>query len=114
MELQQIIDRYAQGMAAVDASTTTEVANRRTKEIYPLALRSLQEVTAVEEVDAWWTDTYPSDFTPPPNSHGTNYPYPDFKGACDHFFTTDGQSGPPEWAIEIKKITFVGNNGNNN
>ncbi len=115
MELQQIVDRYAEALTAIDASTTTVVANPRTGEIYPASLKALGETRTVTEIDAWWAATYPDDFSPPPNRHQIGFKYPNIpRAACDHVFTTDAEPGDPEWAIEVKNIAFIGNNGKRN
>ncbi|WP_146929643.1 hypothetical protein [Cellulomonas xylanilytica] len=115
MELQTIVDRYAEGLAAVDASTAVQKFNQRTGAAYPVSVKSLGEREAVAAVDDWWALTYPQEFTPPPNMHAVPYAYPGLQGAeCDHAFTTDSLGGAPEWAIEVKKPELIGNNGKRN
>jgi hypothetical protein len=63
----------------------------------------------------WWKNTYPKDFHNLKNI-STNYPYPEAKAnKCDIIFSSDDQElDNAEWAIELKKIAFLGDNGKNN
>lgn len=114
MELQTIVERYAEGLAAVDAATQIVNTSRRSGAEYLPGLKTLSETQAVEAVDQWWADTYPQEFADP-NWHATDHPYPALpRAACDHVFTTDGEPGLAEWAIEVKFPALVGNNGKRN
>lgn len=115
MELQTIVDRYAEGLAAVDLSTTIQKRNQKTGDPYPVSVKSLNEREAVLEVDRWWATNYPGDFTPHPNMHVVPYAYPALPRAeADHAFTTDSATGDPEWVLEVKKPELIGNNGKRN
>ncbi len=115
MELQQIVDRYAEGLPHVDATTTTQGRNNRTRVLYPLSLHALNETQAVEELSAWWARAHPQDFAPAPDFQRIDFPYPHLAGArCDHVFTSDGRDGDPEWAIEVKRPQLIGDNGKRN
>jgi hypothetical protein len=115
VELQQIVERYAEGLAAVDTTTTIAKHNPRTGDPYPISLKSLSEPEAVRSVSDWWTKTHPGDFTGGAKLNAASYPYPLLPGAtCDHALTTDGVHGDPEWAIEVKKPELIGNNGKRN
>lgn len=113
MELADIIDRYAEGLEAVDTTTTIRRVNQRTKEPYLPGLKTLSEVQAVDSLDAWWAETHLTDFVTP-DAHHTQIPYPGTKTACDHVITTVGQEDDPEWAIEAKFLQLVGDNGKRN
>jgi hypothetical protein len=74
----------------------------------------MTEDAVTDEFADWWKKTYPSDFSPP-DSLKTQCPYPTLPRArCDLVFTTDGISDPSEWALEVKRIQQVGNNGKKN
>lgn len=114
MELRDILGRYAEGFVAIDAEVINDQANHRTGEVYHPGFYALHEKDAVEEIDLWWAETYPEEF-PGPEYHQVGVRYPNIPYAkCDHVFSTDGDPGIPEWAVEIKRIQLVGNNGNNN
>jgi hypothetical protein len=116
VELRDIIDRYAQALAAVDVAGLPPGANPRTGEVYLPGLLALAEDRVVKAVDAWWASTHPEDLTDP-DVERLGIRYPSLQGhrtACDHVLTTDGQLEPPEWAIEWKRAALVGNNGKGN
>lgn len=113
VELQQVVERYAEAFAYVDANTIIQKANRRTGELYHLGLPSLGEEDALEQADMAWESLYRGELLEPWGSR-TGVRYPTIpRAACDHVFSTT--PGPnPEWAVEGKYIAFVGNNGKNN
>ena len=114
MELQGIINRYAEGLQAVDAEVADVKANQRTGEVYLPGLKTLSEARAIELLDAWWWRSYPDDFTSK-NGHRIQVPYPsNQRNKCDQVVTTEGTEDPPEWAIEAKYIQLVGDNGKRN
>ena len=75
----------------------------------------MSEPKFVEELLNWWRINYATDFNPT-NASDREVPYPNIPRAkCDLIFSTDGSTlSNPEWAIEVKHIALVGNNGNNN
>ena len=114
MELHAILERFSEGLVAVDSTSSTESANQRTGEIYAPGVKTLREPKFVEELLEWWLKTYPKDFK---SGFGQReVPYPDVSRAkCDLVISTDGlHNSTPEWAIEVKHIALVGNNGKNN
>jgi hypothetical protein len=114
VEIQGIVDRYAEGLAAIDASVSDVRANQRTGEIYLPGLKTLSEARAVELLDDWWGSEHPEDFAPS-GSHRIQVPYPSSpRNKCDQIITTSGPDSPPEWAIEAKFIQLVGDNGKRN
>lgn len=111
VDIQGIVDRYAEGLAAVDALNLPPRANQRTGEIYLPGLKSMREVDVVAQLDAWWGQVHPDDFI----DHDIQVRYPnDPRAKCDQIITTEGVRSPPEWAIEVKCITLVGDNGKRN
>lgn len=121
MELHTIVDRYARAFEYVDTNTGTQRANRRSGEVYAPGLFSLGEAVALREADRAWDLLHPGELDTPPNPPRSRrarsrlgYPYPNIaRTQCDHVFST--VPGPePEWAVESKFISFVGNNGKNN
>ena len=117
MNLEQIVERVAEGLVEVDKLTTTERASRRTGEIYLPGVKTLTEVQFVSEFATWWFDTYPNDFNSiSKQALALEVPYRDLRRAnCDLVFCTDGSPlHDPEWAIEFKHISLAGNNGKTN
>jgi hypothetical protein len=113
MDLIQIASRFADGLLHVDSSTNTVTLNRK-KEPYLQGVPSMLEDAITKEFSEWWMHSYPEDFEPR-GSLTTQFPYPTLSRArCDLVFSTDGTSQPPEWAVEIKRIQQVGDNGKNN
>ena len=115
MKLENVLERFAEGLVAVDYSTNHSSTNQRTGEVYLPGVKTLREPVFVEELITWWRDKYENDFNPK-GASAIEVPYPDVARAkCDLVFSTDGSSmDNPEWAIEVKHIALVGNNGKNN
>lgn len=115
MELRQIMDRFSQGLVAVDSKTTHVSHNQRTGQTYLPGVKTMNEPKFVEELVEWWKLNYPNDFSPP-LAIEREVPYLDIpRATCDLILSTDGSDlSDPEWAIEIKHIALVGNNGKNN
>lgn len=115
MELTEIVNRYAEAFEFVDNNTTTTKANKRTGGIYHQGLHSLGEESTMEEADAAWEALHPGEILEPLGSRiGISYPSL-ARTKCDHVFSTrPGNHPQPEWAIEAKYISFVGDNGINN
>ncbi len=109
MELSQILERFSHGLSVVDATTS-----RVTKDYLP-GVPSMFETAVAEEVADWWLQNFPNDFDPS-GAIDTEVPYPlNNRAQCDLVFSSNGSaSGSPEWAIEVKRLQFVGDNGKNN
>ncbi len=115
MDLPDILNRFAEGIVAVDSSTTRISRNQRTGVTYMPGVKTLAERKFVEELVTWWKTTYPNDFHPP-KSIKKEVKYPNIPRAkCDLVLGFDGINlATAEWAIEVKHIALVGNNGKNN
>jgi hypothetical protein len=114
MEIQELVNRYAEALAGVDAETNAVRANQRTGEIYLPGLKTLSEAMAIDEVDKWWGRSHPDDFVTP-DAHRTQVSFAGgTRNKCDHVLTTVGQEDTPEWAIEAKFLHLVGDNGKAN
>lgn len=108
--------RFVEGLKYVDAHTTTITKPRKKSDPpYFPGVPSMYEDSVAVEVSEWWRQTYPGDFSPE-TAIELQFPYPSITQAtCDLVFSTDGLWLPePEWAVEIKRIQLVGNNGKNN
>lgn len=114
MELSHILSRIAEGLIFVDKNA--EIYNSSRKGIkYLPGLTTIYEPQCAQELMNWWVDNYPSDFKSTHQVH-VSYSYPENPGnKCDIVFTADKlDTENPEWAIELKKIAFLGDNGKNN
>lgn len=115
MELQQIVDRYAECLEVVDQTAMVAGVNRRTRETYQAGIQPMTESVVVPLLDEAWEDLYPGErqFS----DTEVNYPAADVPATTklDHIFTTDGllDEEATEWGIEVKRLQFVGDNGIN-
>jgi hypothetical protein len=123
MDLIDILKRIAEGLPAVDATTqTVTIGNRKTdrangqmmpgKQFLP-GVKTMKEPQFVSELVDWWKTSYPGDFLPP-HAIRTEEPYPNLPPGndCDIVLSSDGSPlDDPEWAVEIKHISFCGDNG---
>lgn len=117
MELQEIVNRFAEGLVAVDASTKTINQNRRTKALYLPGVPALNERQFMIELAGWWINRYSTDFLSPQKDLALEIPYPNgFRENCDLVANFIGHSDQTknEWAIEVKYCRLVGDNGKNN
>lgn len=114
MELPELAQRYAEALGDVDATTVTQKANRRTHKPYDLGLHALGERDALAEADSAWERRHPGELLEPDGLRlGVPYPNLPNKAACDHVFSTI-PGDTPEWGVEAKFVSFVGNNGKGN
>lgn len=114
MELQRIVERYAEALRHVDDVSGESGANPRTGVVYQPGVKSLNEEPAVDALDAAWEVLY----TGERKVHRMKVRYPDLPATAkiDHVITTDDlfHAGGDEWGIEIKRLQFVGDNGKRN
>lgn len=114
MELSHILKRITEGLIYVDKNA--EIYNRSRNGIkYLPGLTTIYEPQCAKELMDWWVAKYPDDFKSIKDVY-VNYPYPiHTANKCDIVFTADKiNAEKPEWAIELKKIAFLGDNGKNN
>jgi hypothetical protein len=113
MKLQTIVDRIGEGLTVIDALDTGGRSNRRTGEPYLKGVKTMSEHEVTTGLVKWWPIAHPEDLegrlevvseTPYPNSP---------RDRCD-IFVREIKSGKPVWAIEVKHIALVGDNGKNN
>ena len=113
MELEEIVNRIAELIPVVDSTTDIQVRNRRNKRPYVKGVATLFEPQFTKEVVRCWQKEFPSELSWINDEH----PYPDSRETCDLVITdssVDVEFGSFEWAIELKFLRLVGNNGNNN
>ena len=112
--LQGIVDRYAEGLAAIDIEVGERRVNQRTGELYLPGLKSMLEADVISRLDEWWWREYPHDFVSP-SAHQVQIPFPGSpRNKCDQVITTEGSEDPPERAIVAKYLQLVGDNGKRN
>lgn len=120
MELQRIVDRYAEALAHVDATTTVVGRNARTGKDYQPGIEPMTEGLVVPLLDQAWEDLHPGER----EIHLTEVRYPSDKvpstAKVDHIMSTPefiaaegGLLDQNEWGIEVKRLQFVGDNGIN-
>ncbi len=111
MELQLIVERYAEAIEHVDANIAISGANTRTGVVYQLGFKSLNEEPAVDAIDDAWEQLHPGER----QAHLMKVRYPGLPATAklDHVITTDGLQ-PHEWGLEVKRLQFVGDNGKRN
>lgn len=114
MDLEHILNRFAEGLIYVDAHSDIQNQSRGGIHYLP-GLTTIYEPQCAAELMNWWVNKYPEDFESI-NEVYVNYSYPKHPGnKCDIVFTSDSRNPEkPEWAIELKKIAFLGDNGKNN
>ena len=117
MELKQILDRFADGLHYVDATTSIINSNAKTGNYRP-GLTQLHEEHARDELVTWWKKNYRNEIKNPDCALRdiTEIKYPENKRKlCDIVFSSQNYSSPGnEWAIEFKYIRFIGDNGKKN
>ncbi len=110
MELQEIATQLARGIEAIDSSDRIPGANPRTGEIYLPGAKSMRETDLVKALSDWWPSQAEAAMADLITRVGV--PYPGLKRTnCDLVFQSPEAPDLPEWAVEVKNITLVGNNG---
>jgi hypothetical protein len=114
MELPHILERVAEGLIFVDKNAEIYNSSRNGIKYLP-GLTTIYEPQCAKELMDWWIDAYPADFKSIKDVY-VNYSYPMHPAnKCDIVFTSDKiNPEKPEWAVELKKIAFLGDNGKNN
>ena len=113
MELNVIVDRIASLVPVVDETTLIQNHNRRNKRPYLKGAATLFEPQFTKELVRCWSDGSSSELSHIHDEH----PYQGTGETCDIVLTSHGMDvmlGQFEWAIELKYLRLVGNNGNNN
>ena len=112
MDLQQIVERYAEAIEFVDSTTVSRKASARTGKLYLPGFKSLDEEPALDAIDDAWELLHPGER----QTHLLKVPYPTpIRGAVDHVMTTDNPvAEAEEWSLEVKRLQFAGDNGKRN
>jgi len=109
-----ICSRITTLLAFVDQNAPSGLVNQRTGATYAPGLPALSETQVADMLRTEWLSHYPGDFRP--GGILTQVPYPGLgRASCDLVVSTQGWSAQQhEWAIELKRIQLVGDNGKNN
>lgn len=114
VELQELAERFAAGMTELDSMESEVRFSPRTGEAYLPGVKSMTESGLVAALDTWLGDEHPDAFASA-NAHATGVPYPTLaRTKCDFVFSSVEPINPPEWAVEVKNVTLIGNNGKRN
>lgn len=110
------MSRVAEGIEHIDSTSDTPQRGRNVEAYHP-GIAAMYEQTLCKYLVDWWREEYEEDFQSSSNiKREYPYPPPDVGRKCDIVLRSvdysDIQSW--EWAIEIKRIQFIGDNGNNN
>lgn len=98
---------------AVDQSHLETGINARTSVKYLPGVAAMTEPVLTKQVATWWLSAHPEDFgnTLELVSEAS---YPNIaKAKCD-LVIREIKTSKPVWAVEVKRIQLVGNNGNTN
>lgn len=117
MDLQLILDRFAESIPEIDSQVEQGGYNRRTGELYLPGVKTMTEKELVSSFKDWWLSTHPEDFQlADAETLKTEVNYRRTKRAKLDLLLSNPQNGrsEPYWAIEVKHIALVGNNGKNN
>ena len=118
MELKVIAEKIAHYLPIVDRETTTQRASRTGSGEYIPCVGTIWEDDFTREVIQAWASDSPSDL-PSFSSDWLEVKYPGRRGNCDLCISgpeyEPALGDPPfEWAIEMKYVRFIGDNGKNN
>lgn len=118
MDLSFIASRLAELLPIVDSKTTTQRASRSGSGDYIPCVGTIWEDDFTKEVITEWSKRYPSEL-PGFSDKWIEVKYPNRRGNCDLCINTQDyeiELGEPkyEWAIEMKYVRFIGDNGKNN
>lgn len=108
VEFSEILARFAEGVTAVNTSTKIE------DEKHLSGLPCMTENQVADEFVAWWVKTYPNEFLTISDSEREMALPENARAKRFLVFTSKSFSGSkPEWAIELKCIRLIGENGKN-
>jgi hypothetical protein len=113
MDLLTIVNRIGSGLQVLDNMDEGGRYNRRTKEPYLKGLKTMSEREVTTGLVQWWPLVHPDDFRGKLEA-ASEIPYPNSRrDRCD-ILIREIDTKKPVWAIEVKHIALVGDNGKNN
>ena len=119
MELKHIVQRLAESLKHVDGHTHTQRKSRTGSGAYIPCVGTLWESDFTEEALVAWATAHPEELPGFDITEWIEVSYTVDKGKCDACIRSSDHvpelGGPPfEWAIEMKYVRFIGDNGKNN
>jgi hypothetical protein len=114
LELTKIMLRIAEGIEHIDS--TIQIPQRgRNVDAYRTGIAAMYERALCKSLVEWWKEGHTEDFKHIEDI-SREFPYPDADKLCDIVLRSRdySDSNSWEWAVEIKRIQFIGDNGNNN
>ena len=116
MDIGAILDRFVEGLTSIDSLSRMPGQNSRTGQTYLAGLAAMLEKHAVLAVKDWWDRAYPRDF-PDGQPMLVEVPYSSTARGekVDMVFSSAKSDATfPEWAVEVKRLQLIGDNGKNN
>ncbi len=113
MDLSHVVDRFSQGLLSVDEIHREARTNARTKEEYLPGVAAMTEPVLTRQLATWWRTEHPEDFGETLELI-CEVAYPNVARAKCDLVIRESKSQKPVWAVEVKRIQLVGNNGNTN
>ena len=118
MDLDTISRRISEFLPDVDSITQTQRTSRTGSGAYIPCVGTIWEDDFTREVVQEWSKTKPAEL-PGFSNDWLEVRYPNHRGNCDLCLKGKGYNSgfgePPfEWAIEMKYVRFIGDNGKNN
>ena len=113
MDLNHVVNRFSQGLLAVDEFHREARTNARTKEEYLPGVAAMTEPVLTGQLATWWRTSHPEDFGETLEL-ACEVAYPNVARAKCDLVIRNSKSLKPVWAVEVKRIQLVGNNGNTN
>ena len=114
MELMEIVEKIADLIPIIDRTTSIQNSNRRNKRPYVKGVATLFEPQFTKEIVRSWSTEFKDELS----FINDEISYPEnSRETCDLVVSSIKEEiplGQFEWAIEIKYLRLVGNNGNNN
>lgn len=109
-----MMSRIAEGLEYIDMSIQTPQRGRNV-DAYHIGIPAMYEKDVCKHLIEWWKTNH-SDDLKGTNSIDREFPYPEGGQKCDIVLRSNTYSDDTswEWAIEIKRIQFIGDNGKNN
>jgi len=115
VDFHTVMDRFVEGLEYIDQTHKTPQKGRKVEAYHP-GLANMYETTVRDHLIEWWETKKSADLLND-SKIKKEHRYPDDPSkSCDVVLSgSDWRNELDwEWAVEIKRIQFIGDNGNNN